>query len=119
MAPSFNCEGARAARATAAASPVHYEAHHNRGVAAGRLAAVARGAPHDATSGRGTPCAAGVADDASRFEAEAGAAFAAGDVARGSALLSEHAVAAGATASAAWRELWQVRDPSAPKACRV
>ena len=54
---------------------MHYEAHHNRGVAAGRLAAVARGAPHDATSDRGTPCAAGVADDASRFEAEAGAAY--------------------------------------------
>ena len=42
-----------------------------------------------------------------RAEAEASAAFAAGDAARGAALLSEHAVAAGATASAAWRELWQ------------
>jgi hypothetical protein len=65
----------RAAHAAAAASPAHYEAHHNRGIAAGRLAAVARGALRDAASGRGTLCAAGVADDAPRFEADAGAAY--------------------------------------------
>ena len=50
-----------------------------------------------------------------RAEAEATAAFAAGDAARGAALLSEHAVATGATASAAWRELWQARETRASK----
>ena len=40
-----------------------------------RLAAAARGALRDAASGRGTPCAAGVANDASRFEAEAGTTY--------------------------------------------
>ena len=75
-APSLDRESARTAHAAAAAaSPAHYEAHHNRGVAAGRLAAAARGALRDAASGRGTPCAARVADDAWRFEAEAGMAY--------------------------------------------
>lgn len=40
-------------------------------------------------------------------EAEAEAAFGAGDDAKGLAILSEHAIDAGATATAAWRELWQ------------
>ena len=75
-APSLDRESARTAHAAAAAaSPAHYEAHHNRGVAASRLAAAARGALHDAASGHETLCAAGVADDALWFEAEAGTAY--------------------------------------------
>ena len=35
----------------------------------------APGALRDAASGRGTLCAAGIADDAPRFEADAGAAY--------------------------------------------
>jgi hypothetical protein len=40
-------------------------------------------------------------------EAKASSAFRAGDEAAGQAALNAHAVAAGASATAAWRELWQ------------
>ncbi len=50
--------------------------------------------------------------DLAGWEEKATAAFAAGDEARGTALLSEQAVSAGAAATAAWKALPQRLTPS-------